>query len=234
MTAHRCVFQDGPVADQTVLVTGGAGRVGYYAVQLASRAGATVIATAGSEADRQACLDAGAMAVVNHRGPGWSSAVLEASAGRRIDRVIEVDFGANLPEVLEVIRVGGTIASYASMGDTEPCLPFYRMMFMDLTLHLVIVYDMPERAKRQAIADVNAHLEAGTLEHRIAHRVPLTEIAQAHELIEQGGLYKSTDGGDSFAEIPGMYNDVHRLVTNTADPSVPLLLRLCRTGVNVA
>ena len=36
--------------------------------------------------------------------------------------------------------------------------------------------------------------------------------------IEQGGLYRSDDGGDSFTEIPGMYNDVHRLVSNPADP----------------
>ena len=38
MTAHRCVFADGPVADQLILVTGGAGRVGHYAIQWAHRA----------------------------------------------------------------------------------------------------------------------------------------------------------------------------------------------------
>ena len=60
MTAHRAVFADGDVAGKTVLVTGGAGRVGYYAVQLASQAGATVIATASNEADKAACEDVAA------------------------------------------------------------------------------------------------------------------------------------------------------------------------------
>src|SRR5207237_3895430 len=48
VTAHRCLFADGPIAGQTVLVTGGAGAVGHYAVQLAKWAGARVIATVSS------------------------------------------------------------------------------------------------------------------------------------------------------------------------------------------
>ncbi len=188
MTAHRCVFQDGPVTGQKLLVTGGAGRVGWYAVQLASQAGAEVIATASNDADLQVCLDAGACAVVNHGEPGWAEAVLEKTGGSRIDRVIDVDFGGNLEQVLGVVRTGGAIATYASMGDTEPAIPFYRMMYLDLTVHLVIVYDMPEAAKRHAIADINGHLEAGTLRHRITHRLPLADVAEAHELIEMGGF----------------------------------------------
>ena len=52
MTAHRCVHADGPIAGQTVLVTGGAGRVGYYAIQWAKMAGAKVIASASNAARR--------------------------------------------------------------------------------------------------------------------------------------------------------------------------------------
>ena len=55
MTAHRCVFADGDVRGLTVLVTGGAGRVGYYAVQWASRRGANVFVTASNPDDRAAC-----------------------------------------------------------------------------------------------------------------------------------------------------------------------------------
>jgi NADPH:quinone reductase-like Zn-dependent oxidoreductase len=60
MTAHRTVFADGDVAGQTIVITGAAGRVGYYAVQWASQAGATVIATASNAADAAACEAAGA------------------------------------------------------------------------------------------------------------------------------------------------------------------------------
>lgn len=186
MTAHRCVFADGPVAGQSVLVTGGAGRVGWYAIQWAKGAGARVIATASRPADEQACREAGADAVVNHREPGWGERVKAANGGAPVDRVVEVEFGGNLPEVLACIRTGGTIATYASMQVTEPKLPFYRMMYADLTLRVVLVYVMPEAAKQAAIADIGRALADGRLRHRVAHRLPLARIAEANELIESG------------------------------------------------
>ena len=185
MTAHRCVFSDGDVRDQSILVTGGAGRVGYYAIQIAVEAGAKVIATASNEADAKLCTDAGAIAVVSHRDEGWSSQVVEA-AGGPVDRVIDVQFGHNLPQVLELIRTGGKIVTYASTLVAEPKLPFLRMMFMDLTVQMVIVYAMPESAKAAAVRDIERYLHEGSLRHRIAERFPLNDIAAAHELVEAG------------------------------------------------
>jgi NADPH:quinone reductase-like Zn-dependent oxidoreductase len=188
MTAHRCVFADRAVAGQTVLVTGGAGRVGYYAIQWAKSAGARVIATASRREDVQACREAGADAVVNHRETGWGGQVRAANGGDPVDRVVEVEFGANLAEVMQCIRVGGTIATYSSMQVPEPKLPFYRMMFMDLTVRMVLVYVMPETAKQAAIADIRECLAEGRLRHRIAHCLPLRDLARANELVEQGEL----------------------------------------------
>jgi NADPH:quinone reductase-like Zn-dependent oxidoreductase len=188
MTAHRCVFADGPVDEQTILVTGGAGRVGWYAIQWAKAAGARVIATASKAADGDACRQAGAEAVVNHREPGWGERVKAANGGAAVDRVVEVEFGGNLTEVLGCLRTGGTIATYASAQVTEPKLPFYRMMYLDLTVRAVLVYVMPEAAKQAAIADIHRALVGGALRHRIARRLPLARIAEAHELVERGGL----------------------------------------------
>jgi NADPH2:quinone reductase len=188
MTAHRCVFADGPVDGQTVVVTGGAGRVGHYAIQWATQAGARVIATASNQDDAEMCRDAGAGSVVNHRDDDWADHVVKANNGRRVDRVIDVEFGANLPSVLDLIRTSGTIVTYGSTVVTEPKLPFYRMMFMDLLLRLVIVYAMPESAKQAAIDDIASALSEDRLQHRIAHVVSLDEIVRAHELIEQGGF----------------------------------------------
>ena len=188
MTAHRCVFADGPVEGQTLLVTGGAGRVGYYAIQWAKQAGATVIATASTPVDQNACRDAGAAFVVNHRESDWSGAVLEATGGVPVDRVIDVEFGANLAEVLKLIRMSGTIATYASMQVPEPQLPFFRIMYLDLTLRLVIVYSMPEDAKQKAVADITSKLKTDDFKHRVAHSVPMSDIFKAHELIETGGF----------------------------------------------
>lgn len=188
MTAHRCVFADGPVHDQTLLVTGGAGRVGHYAIQFAKHAGGNVVATASNPADSRACVDAGADVVVNHRESNWAHAVLDATNGRRVDRVIDVEFGANLPEVLKLIRTSGTIATYSSTQVPEPRLPFGQMMFMDIVVRLVIVYAMPESAKQQAITDINDSLRARRLKHRVARTLPFDEIARAHELVEEGNV----------------------------------------------
>ena len=114
MTAHRCVFADGDVAGQTVLVTGGAGRVGHYAVQWASQAGATVVATASNDEDRETCLSAGAHHVVNHRSDDVVAEIMAATNGELVNRIVDVEFGANLSTSIEVLRIGGTIATYSS------------------------------------------------------------------------------------------------------------------------
>ncbi|MFT5037974.1 MAG: NADPH2:quinone reductase [Flavobacteriaceae bacterium] len=188
MTAHRCVHADGDVRGKTILVTGGAGRVGYYAIQWAKMAGATVIATASNTADKALCIELGASEVVNHRQPNWAKQVLQATGGRRIDRVVDVEFGANLPEVLNCIAPSGVIATYSSTQVQQPSLPFLQMMFMDLTLRMVIVYAMPESAKEQAINDITVALASEALRHRIAHVVPLDSLSHGHKLIEQGGF----------------------------------------------
>ncbi len=188
MTAHRCVFADGSVEGQNILVTGGAGRVGYYAIQWARLAGAQVIATASDDASREDCMRAGADAVVNHRDEDFVEQVRDLMPGGFVDRVVEVDFGKNLARNLELLKVGGTISTYASASVTEPKLPFFRMMYQDLTVRFVIVYDMPEEAKDEAIEDITDCLERGHLLHRVAHRLPLADTAAAHELIEKGGF----------------------------------------------
>jgi len=188
MTAHRCVFADGDVAGQTILITGGVGRVGHYAVQWASHAGAHVIATASTEEDSAACRAAGAKVVVNHRGDDFAGAVLSANNGALVDRVVDVEFGANLPISIEVLRIGGTIATYSSTQIPEPTLPFFQMMYKDITLRFVIVYAMPESAKQHAIADIETALTEGWLQHRIAGTIPLEDIAAGNELIEQGTI----------------------------------------------
>jgi len=188
MTAHRCVFADGDVANQTILVTGGAGRVGHYAVQWASQAGATVIATASNDEDRDTCLSAGAQHVVNHRSDNVVAEIMAASNGELVDRIVDVEFGANLPTSIEVLRIGGTIATYSSTQVTEPKLPFFLMMYKDITIRCVIVYAMPETAKEHAIADIDAALSANALQHRIAHTLPLDRIVEGNELVEQGSI----------------------------------------------
>ncbi len=188
MTAHRAVFADGDVAGQTILVTGGAGRVGHYAIQWASQAGAKVIASASNESDKVTCERAGAQFVVNHRDDDLAGQIMAATDGEPVDRVVDVEFGSNLQVSVDVLRVGGVIATYSSTQVPEPRLPFFQMMYKDLTIRAIIVYAMPEQAKRQAIADIERALSGDALQHRIAETLPLSGIVESNEIIEQGSI----------------------------------------------
>ncbi len=188
MTAHRTVFSGGNVDGQTLLITGAAGRVGHYATQWASQAGARVIATASNAVDRRTCLDAGAAFVVNHRSDTVVDEIVAATDGEKIDRIIDLEFGANLNTSLQVIRPSGTIVTYGSVAVPEPVLPFFQMMYLDLNLEFVIVYAMPEAAKEHAIRDIHSALADNRLDHRIADRFSLDNIADANTLIEQGSV----------------------------------------------
>jgi NADPH2:quinone reductase len=186
MTAHRCVFADGDVRGQTVLITGAGGRVGYYAVQWAKSAGAHVIATASRDETLQHARNAGADSVLNYRTDDVPQSVLELTNGAGVERVIDVEFGANLATTLKLIRANGVIATYSSTQVREPELPFYSLMFKDITVRFVLVYTMPETAKQQAAEDITRFLQTEKLKHRVAERHPLANIARAHETIEQG------------------------------------------------
>ena len=127
LTAHRCGHADGPVAGRVVLVTGGAGGVGHYAVQLAREAGATVIATASTERKRADARRAGARHVVDRRDPDGGLAAIEAAVGpRAVDRVVDVAFGANLPLVEAVLAVDGVVAAYGLGPRARPPSPSTR------------------------------------------------------------------------------------------------------------
>lgn len=188
MTAHRCVFADGPVADQTILVTGGAGAVGHYAIQLARWGGATVIATVSGAEKAAHARAAGADRIVNYRTENVIEAVKDFTQGRGIDRAVEVEFGGNLPTTLACLKANGVISAYASSAATEPKLPFYPMMFQGVTLRLVLVYILPEAARRQAIQDINQALVQGALMHAIGGTFPLEDIAAAHQAVESGAM----------------------------------------------
>jgi threonine dehydrogenase-like Zn-dependent dehydrogenase len=80
-TAHRCVFADGAVAGETVLVAGGAGAVGGFAVSFAKWGGAEVIVTVGSEGHAEIALEAGAHHVLNYRADDVAARVAEITGG---------------------------------------------------------------------------------------------------------------------------------------------------------
>lgn len=185
LTAHRCLFADGPVEGLDILVTGGAGSVGAYAVQMAKLGGARrVIATTSGGQKAEHATAMGADAVINYRSSDTAAEIMAATAGRGVDRVVDVEFGANLATSLKVLKKNGIIASYGSMGAPEPTLPFYPMMFAAQTLRTVLVYILPTAARAQGVADLARWLSSGALQHPVAVRAPLAQGWLAHEACE--------------------------------------------------
>ena len=179
MTAHQALFSDGDVKNKTVLVTGGAGAVGYYAIQMAKWGGARVATTVSSDEKARVAKGAGADLVINYKQEDVAKRVLEF-AKEGVDRVVEVDFGGNLDTTIKVVKLNGTIASYASMGNPEPKIPFYTMMRRGIAIDLVFVYMMKAEERARALRD----LAVMPLKHHVARRFKLDDLVAAHELQE--------------------------------------------------
>ena len=186
VTAHLCLFADGPLEGATVLVTGGAGAVGHYAVQLAKRAGARVITTVSSPDKAAAASAAGADHTVNYRTEDVAAQVLKMTDGAGVDRIVDVDFGANLATSLKVLKSNGILAAYSSPAEPEPKLPFYALMRNNVTVRAVLIYTARESALAAATRDIVRLVEAGRLIHQIGARFPLARIVEAHEAQESG------------------------------------------------
>jgi NADPH2:quinone reductase len=187
VTAHRALFADGPLDGLNVLVTGGAGAVGNYAIQLAKWGGAAkVVATVSSAEKATHAEAAGADVVVNYRDADVAAVIMKATGDAGVDRIVEVAFGVNLPVTVAVLRDDGVVSCYASDADPTPTLPFYPMMQKNAVLRWVYMYKISAAAFRQARQDIAAWLASGPSHHPIAQVFPLGEIAKAHELLESG------------------------------------------------
>ena len=185
LTAHRLIHADGPLTAKTVLIAGGAGAVGHYAIQFAKLAGAVVITTVSSLEKAASARAAGADLVVNYKTED-PLACVKHFAPDGVDRVIEVDFAANLEFNRTIIKPNGAIAAYGSMSNPKPQIPWYPMMSEALTIRMVLVYIMPKEARNSALTDITTELEAGTLKHAVGACFSLADTAAAHEAVESG------------------------------------------------
>lgn len=185
-TAHRAVFSEGPVAGLTVLVQGGAGCVAHYAIQFAKLAGARVIATVSSQAKAAHAAKAGADFVVNYTQEDVVERVLAWSNGKGVDRIIEVDLGANLAQDVRLIKTNGHIASYSSSTKPEPIFPYYPLAIKGVNLRLVQGFNLPPAARQFAIDEITQWCTNGKLIHAIFAVYTLEQIALAHEMVETG------------------------------------------------
>ena len=186
LTAWCSLFGDGPIAGQTVLVTGGAGAVGHYAVQLAKWGGAQVIATVSSAAKAEQARLAGADLVINYRTEDVVAKALAFTGQRGMNRVVDVDFGGNIAITLKLMAINSTIAVYATNGNRTPVVPVRELMERCIALRSLVLPALPPALHAAAQADITKWLAAGTRLHNIAGQFALPDTAQAHLAVEKG------------------------------------------------
>jgi NADPH2:quinone reductase len=170
-----------------VLVTGGAGAVGHYAVQLARWAGATVIATVSSEAKAERARAGGAQHVIEYRREDVAARVRELTAGAGVDHIVEVDFGGNLAASLACLKQGGSLAYYATRGEPNPAFAAGAAMRLNLSISGVYLPVSPHAARRRAQNDIARWIAGEGVLLSVAGRFPLAACAAAHEAVEAGG-----------------------------------------------
>jgi len=186
LTAAHAVFGGGDVSGQTVLIQGGAGRVGLLAVQLAKWGGANVIATC-SARNMERVRAAGADTVLDYRAADLAEQILAANNGKPVPRVIEVELGKNIEVDAQVIAPNGTLAVYGSALDMTPRIPFLPLLFKAVTIDIILIYLLSQSTRDALIDKLHRALGAGALRSPVAQVFPLDEAAAAHEAIEAGG-----------------------------------------------
>jgi NADPH2:quinone reductase len=186
LTAYHSITTDGGVEGKRVLVAGGAGAVGHYAIQLAKLKGARqIIATVSGPEKAVLAREGGADIVINYKTEDLPTAIQDATAGQGIDRIIEVDLASNIDQDLALLRPDGEVIVYGS-GAPEIFIPFSPAIRKGAHLYFFIVYNLNPMVRERAIEDLSMLLEGNHLKHNIAARLTLTQIADAHDLVEKG------------------------------------------------
>ena len=185
LTAWHAVRQAAAEPGRTLLVAGGAGAVGHYAIQFARARGATVLTTISSEAKAAHALTAGAHATIDRHTDDISTRVHALTGGLGVDAVVEVDLVANAHLLPGVLRADGQVVVYGT-GGAEAKIPSGWLLFARATMQFIIVYELNDADRASALAGVKAMITGPGLQNLIGLRLPLTDIVAAHEAVESG------------------------------------------------
>jgi NADPH2:quinone reductase len=182
LTAHECLFHAGPLDGRRVLVHGGTGAVGHYAIQLARWAGATVVASTSTEQKAEQARAAGASLVVDYRSLEAATQILNDGP---VDAIVDVSLVDNWSLDMAVLAPGGSIACYATDGRPLE-LVLRQAMSKGLRLKFFLLYTHPRDALSRAAGRLNSAIGAGALTALPITSYSLAEVVAAHENVEAG------------------------------------------------
>jgi NADPH2:quinone reductase len=187
-TADDCLFEFGHLkAGETVLIQAGAGGVGLAAIQLAKRAGATVLATASSDEKLERLKQFGLDHGVNYRATDFVAAVREITGGRGVDLVVDPVGGRTLQGSIECLAYRGRAVSVGRAGRDETLPDIHLLSEGNRSLTGVFLAAEAMVNPERVSAMIAGHLQdvaRGSLKVVIDRTYPLSEAAAAHAYIE--------------------------------------------------
>lgn len=187
MTAYHAVALANPSQGGTVLVAGGAGAVGQYAIQFAKALGATVITTVSSAEKAKAAQEAGADHCIDYKQENVGERVMQITDKRGVDSVVEMDLSANAKLLPGVLRPKGSVIVYGTMP--EATIPAAFCLVNTIRLQFFLVYELDTAERTRAVSAINRALSNGALKNRVAQPTfTLDDIAAAHEAVERGSI----------------------------------------------
>jgi len=193
-TAYDNVFLRGRLQPgETLLVHGGASGVGTALIQLAKRHGCRVVVTAGSEDRVRRCVELGADDGVVYRDADWASAVLDMTAGRGVDVVLDVVGGPYLSANLRCLAEEGRLVVIGLQGGAKAELNLgvvltKRLSVLGSTLRARTT-EQKAPLMRRLVDEVWPGFADGSLRPVIDRTVPLDQIAEAHAALEAGDVF---------------------------------------------
>ncbi|GGC33411.1 NADP-dependent oxidoreductase [Novosphingobium marinum] len=187
-TAHDSLFEYGDVAPgETVLVQGAAGGVGLSAVQLAAKAGATVIGTASGK-DRLARIEPFGL----HHGIDYTSEDIaercrEITGGKGVDMVLDLAGGRGKDKLVEALRPHGRYQVIGAAEGTLPTFNFFELIRKAMRVNgISFGRDMHTTRVRDMLADLTSKVASGELQMPVEREFPLSQVREAHTFVAEG------------------------------------------------
>ena len=175
---------------ETVLVHGGAGGIGTMAIQVAARAGARVLCTAGTERKRRRCVELGAEVAIDYRNDDFVARTLDATAGRGADVILDNMGGSYLARNVAALATGGRLMVIGLQGGRKGELDLAIVMAKRAWVASISLRPRPLAEKAEIVAAVQANLwppiEAGEVRPVIDRVLPIEQAAEAHRVVEAG------------------------------------------------
>jgi NADPH:quinone reductase len=196
LTAMQAVRLTRAAPGLTILIHGGAGAVGNYAIQFAKARGATVLTTISNEAKAALALETGADAAINYRSENVGEKVRGLTRGDGVDAVIDMDVAANAKLLPHILRPFGTVVVYGT-GGAEATIPAQWLMQNSAAFRFFLVYELNPIDRKACIKELTAVLTERRILHTIGLRLPLSDIAAAHDALEKGSVT-----GNAVLDIP--------------------------------